>query len=68
MYKLIATAKGKHPNSDLYESHALNPDDFKRDFIEVSEHEMNVAVSELSSTISSFKSIKKFSAKKLGRK
>jgi hypothetical protein len=66
--KLIAVAKGKSPNSDLYESHTLNPDDFERDFIEVSEHEINIAVSELRSAINSFKSIKKFSAKKLGRR
>ena len=64
--KLRHALIGESPNSNVYDQYSLNPDDFKRDFVEINLQQIDYSISDLSASLKKLKAINRISAKRLG--
>ena len=58
---------GEEPNTNLSDHYALNPDDFKRDFVTIDKEGLEYALDDLATVIKVIKRLPKQKAPKLHR-
>ncbi len=50
--------EGAEPNENIYEQYSLNPDDYKRDFVEVNLTRLNYAIDSYKSSLAHLSKLK----------
>jgi deoxyribodipyrimidine photolyase-like uncharacterized protein len=65
--KLKLVMQGKEPNSSLWNFYALNENDYKRDFTEIDQSDLSVALGDIETAIKELKKVKTLKADKLHR-
>jgi hypothetical protein len=66
--KLRHVLIGSSPNRNVFDQYSLNPDDFKRDFIELDEKQLLFAIEDLQTCLKKLKQVSKLRAPRLASK
>lgn len=66
--KLRHVLIGMSPNRNVFDQYSLNPEDFKRDYVELDEKQLTFAIDDFQTCLKKLKQIKKLRAHRLGGK